>query len=299
MPRRPDDEYLTQEQAEALWRRAAQLQAESAEDAGARAALQPESAEGGIGLGDVEAAAAEAGIAPEFLLIARAEQRTTAGRPLEARGNRLATRVLGSGTRALHASRWFAAAPAEILEIMGRAYAAAPFHLTLTDMAGDDPAGGSLLVFDTPSYATHQTRFAMAMAYAHLKQVVVTVGAASEAGRSGSLVRVTGSLDHGRRINLAVGSLFIGAPAVAGGIGGIAAGFALGLPAVLMALPGLAALGAVGGGFGLLYRKAYRWALRTGKDGLEELLRALSLHLRGRGILGPTESGGSPAAPGA
>jgi hypothetical protein len=74
---RPDgSEYLSEEQAHALWRRAAQLQADAADRRDDRTRLLAAgeaAADTAIHVSDVEQAGQEAGIAPEFIRLARAE----------------------------------------------------------------------------------------------------------------------------------------------------------------------------------------------------------------------------------
>jgi len=294
MAERRSREYLTQEQAEQLWRRAAELQAE-AESAEPRVerALPAEEV---IQLSDVEAAAVEAGITPKFLHLARAEAQAWDGRRLSPRADRAATLVLGSETPTLRATRWFPEPPSRIVELIGHVYPAAPFHLSLKDISGEDLANGGVLIFDTPSLMTHQTRFTLAMAYADLSQVLVSVAPARRGEVDGAEVVVVGSLERARKLNLGVAGTISGFLGLAGGVGGAAIGIgAAGLPVLIGLLP--AALGATlaGGAFAGIYRFGYRFGLRKGLAGLEEMLQAVHVQLRTRGLIAAPEA--SPPRP--
>src|SRR5262245_36653719 len=96
-----DGRRLTEEEAQQIWVRAAELQAAAAEASSKRRALPSEATrEAGYDLTQVRAAASDVGIAPEFVAVALAELEDRAGAGV-APADRWADRVAGSTDRAL------------------------------------------------------------------------------------------------------------------------------------------------------------------------------------------------------
>jgi hypothetical protein len=292
----PDDEFLTEDQAHALWRRAAQLQAEAADTREAKARLL---ADGGrpdaeaIRLSDVETAGIEAGIAPEFIQLARAETIAHGSKPMSPRWERVTDLFLGNKRRVIEISRAFNVPPRQVLDAMGRVFPANPFYLNVVDTLGEPTAGG-VMVFDITRRSEASTAFAWDMLLADIKQILVSVRP-SERGADAADVLLVASLNYARRLNLGVGGTFTAAAGVGGGAAGTAIGTGiLGLGA-LAALPALA--GAAGGAalITLGYRPLYRWGLGRGQRALEGLLRAVDLRLRTGGLLPGVASLDEPA----
>lgn len=296
MNRSNNDEYLSEEQAHALWRRAAQLQAESAERREARTrqlAAGTETSSQAIHVSDVETAGVEAGIAPEYIRLARAETIAEGTRPMSPRMEQLTNLFLKNDRRLIEIARTFDARPRQVLDAMGRVFPGNPYYLNVVETIGDPTAGG-VMVFDITRRSEASTSFAWDMLLSDIKQVLVTVQPAEhDPGRTDVLL--VASLNYSRRINLAVG----GGLTLLGGFGGAGAGTAIGLGVLglgaMAALP--AAAGAVGG-MALLtagFRPLYRWGLGRGQRALEGLLRAVDLRLRTGGLIPGAEPADEPA----
>lgn len=287
MSRTHDDEYLSEDQAHALWRRAAQLQAEAAERKEARLRRLAPAEEGAsdevIHVSDVEMAGVEAGIAPEYIRLARAETIAQGTGPMSPRWERLTDRLLGSDARVIETARTFDASPRQVLDAMGRVFPANPYYLNVVETLGD-PAAGGVMVFDITRRSEASTSFAWDMLLSDIKQVLVTLQPSADRPDATDAVMIA-SLNYSRRLNLGVGGAFT----AFAGFGGAAVGTAVGLGILglgaLAALP--ATVGAVGGAALLTagYRPLYRWGLGRGQRALEGLLRAVDLRLRTGGLI--------------
>jgi hypothetical protein len=155
------DRIIATGQAEAIWLRAAQLQADAASRLEQRsrlgtgltgiAAALPS---GGYRLRDVEAAAQEVGIAPEFVALALAEQPAQAAVTVvdaTARQERMTTRLLGTSERSISVSRVIRGSPRTVLEAIGRVCPARPYLMSLRDTVGGHPLDGGVMVFTIPN----------------------------------------------------------------------------------------------------------------------------------------------------
>jgi hypothetical protein len=283
MNRPNDGEYLSEDQAHALWRRAAQLQAESAERREARTRLlaSPEHVEEqAIHLSDVETAGVEAGIPAEFIRLARAETIANGAKPMSPRWETFTDRFLGSNRRLIEITRTFDARPRQILDAMGRVFPANPYYLNVVETLGE-PTSGGVMVFDVTRRGEASTSFAWDMLCADIKQVLVTLRPAGDR----TDVLLVASLNHSRRLNLAVGGVATGFAGFAGSAVGTAVGLGVLSLGALAALPAVA--GAAGGAALLTasYRPLYRWGLGRGQRALEGLLRAVDLRLRTGGLI--------------
>lgn len=280
MAGRDGRDYLTEEQASALWRRAAQLQAEASErqdDETRQLAAGEPVDEAAIHVSDVETAGAEAGISPEFIRLARAETIADGSRPMSPRFERLADRFLGE-RRVIEVTRTIDAPPSEVLEIVGRVFPANPYYLNLIETLGE-PATGGVLVFEVTARSGNVTSFGWNMMIADIKQVLIMLQPADDAGETTSLVLVA-SLNYARKLNLGVGGVLTGLAGAGGfAIGGAIGAGALGLGA-LAVLPAAAGVAALAGLSTVAYRPMYRWGLGRGQRALEGLVRAVDLRIR-------------------
>ncbi|MEJ7811038.1 MAG: serine/threonine-protein kinase [Gemmatimonadaceae bacterium] len=309
---------LTEGEAAALWRRAAQLQAEAAQRLEQRV-RQPEllpSRTGptpaeGYRLRDVEAAAVEAGISHQFVALALAEMPGADGRAV-APGElpdwqeRAATRVLGSSERSLSVSRVIRAAPRRVLQAVGRVLQGYAFNLALRDTVGGHPLDGGILVFDIPGmtgtegtgYRWTYTRYAC-----YAKQVRVALHPiASDPGACEVVMYV--DLRSSARINWKVSA------SMTGGFGGLGAAFgaafgakALALAGAAIALPAVGLGAVVAGGTVLGYAAMYRWGVRATAREFDRALRAVEADVRSEELFGsqpahplppPRRDGGMP-----
>ncbi|MCI0435871.1 MAG: hypothetical protein L0271_19845 [Gemmatimonadetes bacterium] len=294
MGRDPDRE-LTQEQAERVWRRAAELQAAAAERVEERmrlAAGRTEAAPGdGLRLSDVRDAAVEAGIADEFVQLALAEADADATiRPGHGgRMDRLAERFLGHPPDAVEISRTILAAVETVYESMQRTFPNPPFGLSLVDTRGADLFVDGVLVF--ASAASLDSGFHWELNLGDVKQIFVMLRRGADAGSSELVLRAPLTR---RRLNLGLGSTFTAMTgsggAVAGGAVGsvIATGVGAGAIATIAAILAPAVyLGAVGAAVGVYgYRRAYRWGMKQARNALESLAQAIAVDVRTQGAFG-------------
>ena len=176
-----DETRISEEEARALWHRAAELQAEAARRLEERSRqLAPrghpsDAAEvEGYRLADVRAAAEEAGISPAFVDHALVEARNRAlADGAHARPSKMAARFLGQPPLALQVSRVIHAPAEEVYRAMQRILPEDPFRLSLVDQHGGDPLDGGALVFKVPAYLSTpgDQSFAYEMAWVDLKQL--------------------------------------------------------------------------------------------------------------------------------
>ena len=299
---RAPDRIIATQQAEAIWLRAAQLQADAASRlelrsrqgsglTGITAALPS----GGYRLRDVEAAAAEVGISPEFVALALAEQPAQAAVVAAAAGagqERMTTRLLGTSARSISVARVIRGSPRAVLEAIGRVFPARPYIMSLRDTVGGHPLDGGVMIFTVPNMMKNMvagstelyTPFTYRMYQLELFQLNVTLRPLAAGG--GCEVTVYGDLRPGLRKNLKGDQWIAATMAAAGGAVGTGvglAGMALGGLAVLPGAVGAAALGGVGL---LWYRWLYRYALRKSTEELEGLLTALEGMLRSQSVFG-------------
>ena len=298
---------IPEEQAQRIWRRAAELQAAAAERAEHRKRVltagadtaQPE----GLALSDVEAAAVEAGIGAEFVQEAIAELEGESGLRPEPAGwvSRAASRVLGRPPRMIETSRIIPASPETLYVVMQRLLPNPPFGLILRDTLGTDLFEDGVFVFET-DIVSPKTSFEWQVEFGDVKRLLMTL---RRLPRQPDACEVTVRAPLGRLgLNLALSGSFT----AAGGGGGAAAGAAvapglvnvLGLSGLLAsaAFVGAAAItGVAAGGLVLTgYRALYRWGMRQGLRALESVLQALAVDVRTQGAFAPRAARELPAA---
>ena len=162
LPARLDDR-----QAAAIWRRAAELQADAlrrrelqdaararlsaAADRNSAARGAPSASTAGYRVRDVADAAAEAGISRQYVALALAELPSGALAAAAAEGTglseRKATLFLGTDARSLAVSLVVPASPARTLRALGAVLQQAPFELRLRETVGAHPLDGGVIVF--------------------------------------------------------------------------------------------------------------------------------------------------------
>ena len=248
------DQVLSAEQAQAVWLRAAQLQMEAASriEARSRKEMLPDAPAGaaptsGYRLADVTAAAAEVGIGDEFVALALAElpsSSASAGAPvLSDWEDRAATVALGSSQRSVSVSRVIRAAPARVLEALGRIAPGHPFSMRFVETQGGHPLDGGILLFDVPGFLSGTlvspqgvSMFGYRMEQIELRRVQVRLHAL--AGDGGTEVVIYGDLRPGVRANCRFSRWWTGGSGVIGG--GLAGSWAAGVGSMtgaLVALP--------------------------------------------------------------
>ncbi len=299
-----DETRISEEEARALWRRAAELQADAArrlEERSRQLAPREQTSDtveaDGYRLADVRAAAEDAGISPEFLDHALVESRNRAVvEGADAQPSAMAASFLGQPPRAIEVSRVIHAPAEEVYAAMQRVLPERPFHLSLIDHHGADPIDGGMLVFKVPAYSYTATAadqsFAYEMLWADLKQLVFSLRRLDTSPPATELT-VRASLTYSHRKNMWVGASLSGLVAALGGVGGAFTG---GATAVAFGIGGLAVgavvvgfLGASFGGLAMLgYRRLYRYALRRGEKAIRDLLGAIAVDI---------ETGGTFSSP--
>ncbi len=295
---------VSEEDARAIWQRAAELQAEAAtrlqaryragEGAAAPASLTPSA---GYRFRDVESAAKEAGIGAEFVALAVAErrdQRSVVAAQASSGDERRWTQMLGTEARTISAVTMVPGTPQDVLTAVGQMFAQFPYRLTLRDTVGGHPLDGGVLVFDVPQLVMGSvggeglSMFSYRMTGIELRVLNVTVRPAASGGTE---VRCYGDLRPGMRGNWKVSKGIASVISVLGaGFGGGIGVFALGLGAVA-AVPALAAAGTVGVASLGWYRWLYRYSLRKATDELNQMLGQLGGHLRSQAVFGPASGG--------
>jgi len=304
---------ISEQDAIAVWQRAAQLQAEAAHRMERSITLTAGSGAGdgraplptdAFRLSDVEAAAVEAGISRQFVALALAERTelvqggNTAITPLEDRVERRITTMLGTTDRSISASRVIKASPKATLQLIGRVFTARPYSLTVRETVNGHPLDGGILRFEVPNlYAAMSngtipsvTGAVPALIYQcntlDLYLLNVTLKARGTAAQPECEVVVTGDLRDGQRKNLKASYWSIaGVTTVIGGLSipiGIKVMGALALASPLVV--GVTALTAFGTMVG--YRATFRRALRKSREALDAMLLALQQNLDSQALFG-------------
>lgn len=301
--------------AAALWRRAAELQEEDIRRAEERerdsAFQQALTGDGGadLSLGEIKAAAEAAGIPPEYVELAWVERSYgAAGAENDSRSERAMRRFLGTDLKLVEARRTYDAPLETVLDAIARVFPHAPFGLRLEATEKISNEDTELFVFVVPGQfdgglSSPFGGFAAAMAWADLKKLIVSLRSVD--GGDSTIVTIRSPLGYSRKLNYGL-ALGIGSGvALAGGAIGLLGAAALLAGAVAsgaaLAPLGIAAAGLSGAGAGRIltergWRKLYALALRKGREGLDQLLSALTLHLRTDGAFLPGPTGQAPGA---
>lgn len=302
------NQALSPDQAAAVWRRAAQLQAEAAQRLDERSrALAVRGEPAGADPHDftpdeVRAAALEAGISPEFVALALAEAGAEDEAALSPAGDRAATRYLGVAQRSLEVSRTIERPAAVVYEAMQRVLPGHPWYLGLLDITGDPLAGG-ILVFDVPQYsAGNMNPFAYHATTVDVKQLQVMLRPVPGRGGEACELVVSSGLTRSVRRNLKAGGWLAGIFGMLGGGAGAGIGAAAGLAGGVLALPVVAGAALIGGAMVGGHRAMYRYSLRKLTAELERLVQGVDAHARTGGGFVPAprpSSGGGPGDGGA
>lgn len=306
-----DDTRIPEEEAHALWRRAAELQAEAArrlEERSRQLVPREDSSDTaeveGYRLADVRTAAEEAGISPEFLDRALEESRNRVlAEGNEERPSAMAARFLGEPPRMIEVSRVIHAPADEVYAAMQRVIPGRPYRLSLIDHHGADPTDGGVLVFKVPAFSytatTSDQSFAYEMAWVDLKQLMFSLRRLDTDPPATELT-VQGSLIHSHKLNMWVGGSITGVATSLSGVGGAFAG---GAAAVALGIGGLAIGAVVGflaggsavGGLAMLgWRALYRYALRRGEKAIRNLIGAIAVDVETGGTFSSPKPLSSP-----
>jgi len=299
----PSQPVLTETEANLVWRRAAQLQAEAASRLESRTREQVALARtdgrdgagrepsGGFRVTAVQAAAEEAGISRQFVSLALAELRadTGAGQGMVVRSaepSAIVRATLGRTPRTISISRVFDHSPRRVLAAMGMALQRAPAGLRLRETIGGHALHGGVLVFDIQGmegYTSSGTGVAYGnylWSWTRYQMWVKTLRAQlAPVGGDSSRCEVTLTIEPPEgRAGALWESFGFGA---GGGLTGAMAGALLAKKAVLVALFGLptalpllaggAVLGALGN------RLLYQYAIRQSREEMRKALDEIGL----------------------
>jgi eukaryotic-like serine/threonine-protein kinase len=297
---------ISEQQAEAVWKRAAQLQAEAAarlEREARDAAQRALSAEGitadeptqslptrSYKVRDVEAAAVEAGISQRFVALALSELPGHTGVALapvqeNSTTDRVGTALLGKIQRSLSISRVVRAPARDVLKAIGRTFQSNPYRMTLRDQLGPHPLDGGIMVFKMPAMdGSGQVSYPfMWLVYGlGAKELRVTLrpldAGATEVTAVADLQPGVSANVWGYGIGAGLTSLGMGAGgAVIGAKALLFGGAFIGVPFLVTAIATWSlAIGAS--------RAFYRWEGRTATKELEDLLQSIDGTLRSRSI---------------
>ena len=321
---------LGQTEAEAVWRRAAQLQADAlrrleerrdllkvpASDLARPAEGAPvdggEFPTSGHKLNDVMDAAAEAGISRQYVAMALAEmprgELAVAVESATGVSEKTATLYLGTEERSLGASLVVDATPAHVLRAVGNVLQQEPYGLRLRETVGGHPLDGGILVFDLPGtpwtltsmYTTdrnnHWTSTRQALEAA---QVQVTLRALPGEATRTELTMLC-DLRPGVPRNVKASKLF-GATAVVlgafvGAPGGAAIVSATGAT-LLAAIPVLAGAAAIGAGTVAWYRWLYNHEAKKARDEMRRALEGVAASIKSERVFGSLPGSFLPREP--
>jgi hypothetical protein len=262
---------ISDEQARAIWQRAAELQAE-AERAGERQLPARAAESAGLTLAQVAQAAEAAGIDPDFVRLAVAEQQLPDADEIDPqRRSARWLRALLREPDAFELRRIIRAPPEQVLQALRTVALRPPYELVHEATVGADPVQDAVLVYRG---TRNNSSFGQSLNYGDVRVLLFAIRAHPE----GTQLHVRVPL-YRRGVNL-------------GGTSGFAAGAGwggamLGNMAVGM-LPAAGALAAapiiLGGGAGVvlgvrLYKALYRSFFNGSKASVGQLLNAIELEI--------------------
>ena len=279
----PSGDRVPEEAAQAIWHRAAQLQAEAErrlEERTRQIAAQhgDESLEGeGLRPDDIRAAAEEAGIAPEFVQIAMAEAAASpeAMSPVS-RWDLLGARFfLASSRRTIEVA---AIVPGHLDTVAAATLQVFSGHpcLLQTGEVAEMSSSGRVIVFNVPRFdwsATANPPFVEKASMIGLRQLHVAIRPLPEDPSKCEVV-VAGDLRPGMRRRWRWSAATSVGASAAGGVVGVGVG-ASAMAGALLALPALVGAAAVSGAAVAAWAAGYRWYRGAVEDALQESLRLL------------------------
>ncbi|MDF2775756.1 MAG: putative serine/threonine protein kinase [Geminicoccaceae bacterium] len=296
------DDRISEEAARAIWRRAAQLQAEAERRLEERTHQMPgqlpvqqaaESLESaGLRRDDVRIAAEEAGIAPEFVEIALAETAASPGpaSPVT-RWDVLGAQIfLGSSRHTIEVS---AIIPGDLDTVSAaglQVFSGHPCLLQTGEVAEIPSSSGRVIVFNVPKYdwgATANPPFVEKASMIGLRQLHVAIRPLPE-DPSACEVVVAGDLRPGMRRRWQWGAATSVGASAAGGAWGVGLAGSV-MAGALLALPALVGAAVVSGATVAAWAAGYRYYRSRVEDALRESLellpataRAIAAHQGGR-----------------
>ena len=296
-------QVLSETEAAAVWKRAAQLQAEALQRIETRVAVTQHlsgdhdaalAETGGYRLDHVQQAAVEAGISRQFVALALAEMgpgnKPPAVNSSDERSDRRATLILGTAQRSLSVSRVINAPPARVLKEVGSLFVREPFGLELHEIIGGHPLDGGVMVFALPGKTELGVTISTSAKWTNTRQalearqVQVTM---RPIGTDRTEMSMFVDLRPGVKPNAAASGVLSG---LVGGFGGLVSG-AIGMKAggaALAAVAPAAALGflALGGATAWWYRWLYRRSVEKAVTEMSDALAAVEGSIRAEEVFG-------------
>lgn len=293
-----NEDRISEEAARAIWRRAAQLQAEAERrmDEGLRrlpAKSGPGlSSEEGLHPDDVRAAGEEAGISPEFLQIALAEASASGeASSAIARHDILGARLfLGATRHTIEATQTVQGSVDTVSAAVLQVFSGHPCLLQASEVAELPSWSGRVIVFNVPKYdwsATANPPFVEKAVMIGLRQLHVAVRPLPGESPTCEVV-VAGDLHSGMRTRWKwSAATSVGATAAGGAVGvGVAASAIAGALLIVPAVVGAAVISSASVGAWVLGYRYYRRAVEESlKDSLQLLpaaARAVASNQSGR-----------------
>lgn len=267
------------QEAEEIWRLAAQLQAEEAHRQAETRQLQEEKInlpEQKFNLSEVSEIAKSAGIDPKFVAMALQNQQNLVAweTPTPQKTLEYATKYLNHSQERISVKKRFQLSKAETIKALQKVFKSSEYKISLIDQLPSPTDEVENFVFKIPLLTAAGTSpegglsynsFAYHMSYADVNRIAVHIRALSE---NETEVEIQGDLKWGKRRNFLAGAFLNGIFTVLGGV----LGFALGNKAE-MGIWGAMAGSSVGTFGGLhLYRWIYRWGANKAEALLKELL---------------------------
>ncbi|MFN0098532.1 MAG: serine/threonine-protein kinase [Gemmatimonadaceae bacterium] len=300
---------LSEEDALAVWQRAAQLQAEAAHrmersakltpvtsrDSGSPRAAEAPVDSGRFRVRDVEAAAVEAGISRQYVALALAEVRTRGvdqakKYSISEAEDRRFTLFMGTPDRAMSVSRVIPGAPRAVLAALGQVFTSPQRGLELVDTVNGHPLDGGILRFRMPRFVqaymnpfsalSKDNALKLRLEQIELFELNVTLQPRGTAAAPACEVIITGDLRPGLHANLRLDYWMMAMAGAAGLVGATTATAGAVGGTGLLAY----AMGAVGMGVAALscfgwYRWLFRDALVKATEQLGALLQGVEQQL--------------------
>lgn len=297
---------IPDEEARAIWRRAAQLQAEAERRVEERVRQLPARSsrelEGeGLDPDDVRIAAEEAGIAPEFVQIALAEARASSERSSPvARWDMLGARLFLASTRPTIEVATTVPGSLDVVAAASlQVFAGHPCLLQAGEVADFPSSSGRVIVFNVPQFdwsATANPAFVEKASMIGLRQLHVAIRPLPEDASRCEVV-VAGDLRPGMRKRWRWSAASYAGAGVAGGAAGIGvAGSAV--AGALLALPAVVGAAAFSGAAVAVWAASYRYYRGQVQEALRQSLQLIPATARtmaaNQGLRNVTERGLSP-----
>ena len=279
------NDRIPDEAARAIWRRAAQLQAEAEQRLEerthrlpARSGDERSASDGGFHRDAVRVAAEEAGIAPEFVQIALAEAAASPGPAApesrwDARGARL---FLGSSRRTIEVAAVVSGDLDTVSAASLQVFCGHPCLLQAGEVAEMPSSSGRVIVFNVPKYdwsASANPPFVEKASAIGLTQLHVAIRPLPD-DPSACEVVVAGDLRPGTRSRWRWGAATSVGASAAGGVAGVGLAGSV-MAGALLALPAVVGAAVVSVATAAAWAAGYRYYRSQVEESLQQSLRTL------------------------